>query len=116
MARDQQVLEHAHVGEELAVLESARNAQPCDAVRLVARDVARVERDAPCAWAIDAADAVQDRGLAGAVRADQREQLAGPRLERHAVQHLQAAEGERHGLDAQTGAFTHTSGGSCGTA
>ena len=49
--------------------------EPGDGVRRQAGDVAAAETDAALA-AIDAADAVQHAGLAGAVGADQREQLA----------------------------------------
>ena len=52
------------------------------------------KRIAPCA-AIDAADAVEHAGLAGAVRADQRQQLAALDRERNAVEHDEAAEAQR---------------------
>ena len=46
------------------------------------------------AAAVDAADAIEHAGLAGAVRADQREQFAGLDRERHVVEHGQAAEAQ----------------------
>ena len=75
MAAGQQVVQHAHLREQLAVLEGAGEAEPRDFVRRAAGDVLAAETDRAAA-AIDAADAVEHAGLAGAVRADQREQLA----------------------------------------
>ena len=89
---------------------------PSDAIRVrpLAGDALAVEVDLAAAGAVDAADAVEHRGLAGAVGPDQREQLAAPRGERHVVEHLQAAERER---DARPSAeLSHTSGGCGGTA
>ena len=58
--------------------------------------------------AIDAADAIEHAGLAGAVRADQREQFAAPDRKRHAVQHQEAAEPQRQRLDLE---LSHTTSG-----
>ncbi len=71
----QQVVEHRHLRKQLAVLERAREPEPRDLVRRAAGDVLAAEADRAVA-AIDAADAVEHAGLAGAVRADQRQQLA----------------------------------------
>ena len=62
------------------------------------------KRIAPVA-AVDAADAVENAGLAGAVRADQREQFAGLGRKRHAVQHGQAAKTQAQMLDRK---LSHT--------
>ena len=70
------------------------------------------KRIAPVA-AIDAADAVEHAGLAGAVRADQREQLALLDAQRHAVEHLQAAEAQAQRVDLK---LSHTTSGYGGIA
>ncbi len=59
---------------------------------------------------IDAADAVEGAGLAGAVGADQREQLRRLDGERDAVEHGEAAEAQAEVLDLQ---LSHTTSG-CG--
>ena len=46
--------------------------------------------------AIEAADDVEQRALAGAVRADERADLAARHLEAHVVERADAVEGERH--------------------
>ena len=84
-----------HLREQLAVLERARNAERARSRAAAGRRCPRPrKRIAPCA-AIDAADAVEHAGLAGAVRADQREQLARLDRERHVVEHGEAAEAQR---------------------
>ena len=55
--------------------------------------------------AIDAADAIEHAGLAGAVRADQREQFAVLDRERHAVEHHEPAEAQREVVDIE---LSHT--------
>jgi len=60
--------------------------------------------------AVDAAHAVEHAGLAGAVRPDQREQLACFHRERDAVEHGEPAEAQRQALD---GKLSHTISG-CG--
>ena len=72
-------------------------------------DVLAAEADATLA-AVDAADAIEHAGLAGAVRSDQCEQLAGRDLERHAVEHGEAAEAQGQALDRE---LSHTISG-CG--
>ena len=78
MPADQQIFQHGHLREQFAVLERARDAKPRDLVRRSGRYVLAAKPDAALA-AIDAADAVEHAGLAGAVRTDQRQQFAGAR-------------------------------------
>ena len=61
-----------------------------------ARQRAALELDVAVGEAIDAADAVEQRGLAGAVRADQAADLAVADVERDAAQRDDAAEAHRH--------------------
>ncbi len=117
VARDEQVLEHRHVREELAVLEGAGDAERGDAVRSRARDVLAREFDPARARTVDAADAVEHRSLARAVRADQREQLAAPAQR---TTRPRAPSGRRTRARSprlrRTRRFSHTSAGSGGTA
>ena len=91
------------------MLERAGEPEPGDLVRLAAGDVVAAEADRALA-AIDAAHAVEHAGLAGAVRTDQREQLARLHRERHAVEHGEAAEAQRQAVDRE---LSHTISG-CG--
>ena len=93
----QKIFQHAHLREQFAMLERARKPEPRDVVRRAAGDVLASEADCAAA-AIDAADAIEHAGLAGAVRPDQREQFAGLDRERHVVEHGQPAK--RAGSDA----------------
>ena len=61
-------------------------------------------RDRPRARPQRAGDAVEERRLAGAVRADQHAALAGRDVERHAVDRAQAAEILREAADSERGA------------
>ena len=83
VAAGEQIVEHRHLRKQLAVLEGAGQTQPRDLVRLAPGDLAAAKADAAFA-AVDAADAIEHAGLAGAVRPDQREQLAGVHRKRHA--------------------------------
>ena len=57
-----------------------------------ARHVRAVDQDAAGGRLQAAGEQVEQRRLAGAVRADQAEQLAAPKRDRHAVDGAQAAE------------------------
>ena len=98
--------------EQLDVLERARDAEARHRARRQRGDVLAAKADAALAL-VDAADAVEDAGLAGAVGADQREQLAGLDGERQPVQHGEAAEAQGQVLDLQ---LSHTTSGCGGTA
>jgi hypothetical protein len=102
VAADQQVLQHGGVLEQLDVLEGARDAQRRHLVRGALRELDAVEVDAAAGGRVDAADQVEDCGLAGAVGADQREDLAPLHVEadlvdgQHATEaHAQVARGEQ---------------------
>ena len=76
MPGDQQVFDHRHVRHQLAVLEGARQPEPGDGMRPARRELLPVEIDATARRSVDAADAVEHAGLAGAVGTDQAQQLA----------------------------------------
>ena len=75
----QQVLERAEAGEDADLLERARHAEPRHAVGRRAGEVVAAEEHAPAVGGEIAGDAVEERGLARAVRADQAHQLAAAR-------------------------------------
>ena len=95
MACQQQVLQQRRVLEQLDVLEGACDAERGDAVRRHVGDVGAVEDQLAAGRLVDAAHQVEDGGLAGAVRADDGEDLALLDGEAHAVDRLDAAEVDR---------------------
>ena len=106
---DQKVFQQRHAREQADVLEGARHLgtrrylmvrQPLEQV---ARAVAPVERDHAFRRFVEAGDAVEHRGLAGAVRADQCGDLAALGLEGQVADGDQAAELHRQMLDLQDG-------------
>src|SRR3989304_3267016 len=72
-----EVLEHAEAREEVGHLEGAAEAPPVDLVGGQVGDVLALEPDAPARHRVLARDQVEQRGLAGAVRPDDR--VAQPR-------------------------------------
>ena len=77
MRPERDVLQHAAGGQQLHVLEGAREAQRGDAPRRQMVRWRTEQPDAPRGRRSHAADHVEQRGLAGAVGADQRDDLAG---------------------------------------
>ena len=88
----QDVLKHRHFHEQLGLLEGTHQAVPRDAVQGPARDVGAVVDDAPGARRQDAADDVEEGGLAGAVGPDQTENLTWLDGEVDAAERRKAAE------------------------
>ena len=78
---EHEVVEHREVREQLDVLEGAGHAELGDGVRLEADQLLAVELHRALLRPVDAGQHVEDAGLAGAVGADDREQLVarGPR-------------------------------------
>lgn len=75
----EQVVEHGHVAEQLDVLERPGDPQPGDLVRLHAGDLvvpAVMVNDAAFLRVVQAADAVEQAGLARPVRPDDGQNLA----------------------------------------
>ena len=106
---DEQVLEHGRVLEQLDVLERAGDAEAGDLVRRAPAEVDAVELDRSRRRRVEPADEVEDRRLAGAVRADQREHLAARDVEGHAVDGADAAEADAEVLDReQRGHFSRS--------
>ena len=100
--RQQQVLAHAEAGEDGALLGADRHAEARDAVGREADRLAAGEDDRAAPLADDAHDRLEGRRLAGAVAAEQGDDLARPHLEidavedvRFAVPGVQPGNGER---------------------
>ena len=73
---DAEVLGHGQPEEEAAALRHMRDAESRAAARRCAREVGAVEHDAAGHRLDEPGDGAQDRRLAGAVRAEQRDDLA----------------------------------------
>ena len=100
VARHEHVLEHRHLPEEPDVLERARDAEVGDLPRREAVDALAAERDGALRRRVHAGDAVEHRGLAGAVGSDEPEDGALGHVEADAADGAQAAEDH---LDARQG-------------
>ena len=135
MLRHQQVFEHGHAGEQADVLEGAGHPRAAGdfealhAFEQVERAAGRVrplpaaageprqrvegglgamrQRDPALGGLIEAGDAVEDGGLAGAVRADDGGDFAPPGGKRELVDGGEAAEAHGEMLDAQDFVAAH---------
>ena len=77
VAPDQHVFERSHLGEQADVLEGARQPRLQHLMRLASVETGVVEADLAAVDRIQACERVEQRGLAGAVGADQTENFAG---------------------------------------
>ena len=109
MLRHDQVLEHAHAGEETDVLEGARHpglagdAESFHALEEVGASVAAVERQSSDTGLVEPGETVEYRRLAGTVGADDGGDVAASRGERDIIDGQQATETHRQMLDAEEG-------------
>ena len=101
VATEHHVLPHGHRAKQRQVLEGAADAQRGDAVRRGRGERRAVEVDLAFAAAVEPREAVEQRGLAGAVGPDQADDLAAVHGERDLVQGRDAAEANRHVNDVQ---------------
>ncbi len=101
--RNEQVLFHRHVVECPRNLESPRDTQPAGAGRTQIRDVPPFEPDAAMVGPIDAADHIEDGGLAGAVGTDQPQYLPLGHIKRNAVHGADATEALMNIVDLENG-------------
>ena len=102
-AADPHVVERGEAGEGPDELEGAGDAARAEPVRRQPGDVAALEPDAPAIGAQGARDQVEERGLAGAVRPHDAEQLAGLEREADVVDREDAAEALGQPLDLEEG-------------
>ena len=101
VAPDHHVLEHAHRAEQREVLERAPDAERGDAMARDAKQRAAGEGDVAALARVKPRNAVEERGLAGTVRADQADDASGRDVEGHAVEGHDAAEMHGNVLHAQ---------------
>jgi len=76
MAPDHDVVEHAHVVEQRQILKGAADAERGPRIGIEAGDVPPAIEQLAFGRLVAARDAIDDRGLAGAVGADDGEQFA----------------------------------------
>jgi hypothetical protein len=100
---DAHIVEHREIGKQRYVLEGAADADLGDPVRRPPEDAPAFHQDVAGARLIKPAQAVEQRGLAGAVRSDQAEDLALMHVEGDAVQRDDAAEHDADVADRQQG-------------
>ena len=101
VAADHHVLQRRQVGEQPDVLERAGDSARGDLVGLQALQHVAVEREVPAVGHVDAGEHVEQRRLAGAVRADQPVDLAVADREPDVGERLHAAEALRDALRRQ---------------
>ncbi len=93
------------VGQDRQVQVNCRllehDAEPCQRTHRVVLHLHPHDRDPPRVGHEQAAEDLEQRGLARAVRPQQRDELAAPHVERDAVQRMLAAKAFAHGLAAQ---------------
>ncbi len=97
MAADHHVFQRGHAKEHLQVLERARQPARRQHMRRQIGDVLSEQHDLAARRLIKPRDHVEQRGLAGAVRSDDGENLARIDRERHVIDGADAAE-----IDAET--------------
>src|SRR5262245_52370346 len=95
------------MAEGLHELERPREAQPADHVRGLTDDVLAGEDHPAAVGAVVAGDHVEERGLAGAVRPDDPEQIARRDREAHVRHGGETAEALRHALERQERRLAH---------
>jgi len=95
----QQVFQHRHGLEQAHVLEGAHHAVVGHVVAAAPLDGAAVQRDGAAAGLVETADAVEHRGLAGAVGADDGKHFLRTHVEARVVHGQQAAEAHAQVFD-----------------
>ena len=105
MDPDHDVLEHGQRREEREVLERPPDAERRDAMGRQPEDRAAVEADVASVGRVEAAQAVEERRLAGAVRADEADDGAALDVEAEPVEGDDAAEVNREIAHAQQGSL-----------
>src|SRR6266571_5018193 len=103
-----EVLDHRHAREELAALGRLRDPAPHDLVRRRPRDVLVFEEDRASARTVETVDRAERRGLARAVRADQRDDLACTDLQRDPLQRFDRAVERVDVLDVEDAVASHS--------
>ena len=97
----EQVVHHREAREHLELLERATHARPHHIDRPQRGELGGPEGDASAVGALEAADAVEERALAGAIGSDEAGDRAGLHVERHAVERRHAAVALDDAFDAE---------------
>src|SRR5271168_3993863 len=105
-----QILDHRHAFEGARNLEAARNPAPRAHVRRQPRDVLAAKDHGRGLGTEGTGNAVDQRGLAGAVGTDQAEALAGLDIDADIVERGEAAEALGQPLDPQQRKFSNGRG------
>ena len=98
---DLDVVEHAHVVEQRHVLERPADADFRNGVAGLAEDRASFKEDVAAVGDVEPREAIEERRLAGAVGADEADDLPRRNVKRYAVEGDNAAEAHRDVLNAQ---------------
>jgi len=101
VAPDHDIVERRKALEQRHVLEGARDALRGRLIRAHARALAALIGDAPLLWMVEAVDAIEHRGLAGAVRANDGAHLALSDVEGDVANGLHAAKRQGDILDCE---------------
>src|SRR5690606_15304091 len=101
------VLEHRHLAEQPDVLEGAGDAGLGNLVRFAPHHLLAVEADGAALRLVEAGDAVEERGLAGAVRSDEAGDGASRDAEIDAVEDGVAGKAEGEAGELQQGRAGH---------
>ena len=104
MAAQHHIVLDGHGAEQRQVLKGAADARCGDAVPGDGEQGAAVEHDLPALAGVEPRQAVEQRGLAGAIGPDQARDLPRGDVERDAVERHDAAEMHRHAADGQQAA------------
>ena len=104
---DHHVLQHRHMRKNLQILKRARQPSPRELVRRKTGHCFAGEPDASVLRRVDARHQIEQRGLAGAVRPDDREYLAGSNGDPDAVDRPHAAKGDGQPIGFQDHHFRH---------
>src|ERR1700757_755119 len=96
MSPDHDVVEYAHMMKQCEVLEGAADPERGAGIGIERGDISPAIEELAFGRPVAARDTVDDRGLAGAVRADDREQLAFRDCERDVGKRAYAAEPQRN--------------------
>ena len=105
----QDVVEHRHACEGEALLEQTAHTYAGDLIRRKVGDVVPQEGDRAAGSREEAADEVEDRGLAGAIGADEAQDLPGVDLEVEALDCREATEVLGESLRLEQGVHRTTS-------
>ena len=106
VATHQQVVQHRRVFEQFDILEGARNAHRGDLMRRRMREIAAFKEYLSRSRRVEAADEVEDRGLARTVGANEGEHFAFSYIKADAIDSQHAAETHAQVLGRQKN-FTH---------